>query len=635
MPSSIKVAFMSANRVIILALVTGLMAGCPRPRHSSTDGLDVGGSSSLCGDSDDLLTAGRFLEAAQQLERAVAASDSHRLEVCLGRALIGIGDFGSASRLLSPLIAEAGVDNDVWAAACIYLAWSESALGDLGAGDAAINRCELEEGLGADRVLLPGDVTPAGLLLIAARRNNGDGLMALETASTVLRASPDDTSRRWVLSAGLSAAAALDNDEIEVLDLRADDFSQGFAAWARLAQSVESEDWARFDALSPGVEQWLRELNAPEAELELAEWRAQRNVTRAAVFGGLFSLTGDARRQGRAALGGLLLASRSFDGDAAVESRLLIRDAGQTDESVTAAVAALDEAGVLAIIGPLQPELAEAAAREAEARGIPIITLSSHRGVTANRSWVFRLFADAESEGAALAARALDEGLTRVSVALPSPTPDYLSDVVESFSAHAGQAGVIINGAILYGTESIQGEAELAAEMLQGQTMDAILIADVGENATTLAAYLAVLDIWSWRPGLSRSSRRYVSFLGTSAWHNPEFLASGPDYLAGGVFTAWLPSESGRAATADFTSQFESVYARPPGLPGAFAYDGLGFVRTVVLDSGVRTRSGLREALERIEYAEGVTGEVHFGTAHASDRPPTLLVVTRDGFVPL
>jgi ABC-type branched-subunit amino acid transport system substrate-binding protein len=123
--------------------------------------------------------------------------------------------------------------------------------------------------------------------------------------------------------------------------------------------------------------------------------------------------------------------------------------------------------------------------------------------------------------------------------------------------------------------------------------------------------------------------------LGNSFWHNPEFLLSGPDYLAGGVFPAWLPAELGFEGTERFVERFQEVYGRRPSFLEGFAHDALALLHYLVLDVQVSSRAGLRDAIEQLEGVEGATGELRFAGDHAGQQRPFLLMVTSEGFAPL
>ncbi|MCA9563212.1 MAG: hypothetical protein KC561_06975, partial [Myxococcales bacterium] len=181
----------------------------------------------------------------------------------------------------------------------------------------------------------------------------------------------------------------------------------------------------------------------------------------------------------------------------------------------------------------------------------------------------------------------------------------------------------------------MQAEAQDAARRLSHGNWDAILIADTGSNATTLAAYLAVENVWARAiTSEPRSDRKYVVYLGNSFWHDPQFLNEGPDYLSGAVFPTWLGVVESSPSAARFSDAFERVFDRRPGLAGSFAFDALATLQYLMLDSGIRTRSGIRDALSELDGLEGVTGQVSFGADGTSQQTPMLMTISDGGFAP-
>ncbi len=295
----------------------------------------------------------------------------------------------------------------------------------------------------------------------------------------------------------------------------------------------------------------------------------------------------------------------------------------------------LDELGVLAIVGPFQLELAEGATREASTRRIPLISLAPVARREA-RDWSFAFYPDPAQEAASLIALAHAEGLWELALAMPSRTSDYLEQFVEAFEEGADREGLRIVAREVYGVDDLQAEADRVAGRLAGQSFNGLLIADTPQNASTIAAYLAVRDVWGRGIGESPpEGRRYIVYFGNSSWHDPEFLRAGPSYLAGGVFAAWLPVELEVEATGRFVERFEAIFGRRPGPLGAFAHDALSLLRHLVIESGVASRTGLRNALESGDSVDGATGTVRFGADGETQGSPLLLQIRAGGFQPL
>jgi ABC-type branched-subunit amino acid transport system substrate-binding protein len=177
---------------------------------------------------------------------------------------------------------------------------------------------------------------------------------------------------------------------------------------ARLAQKPSSSALSVVEAARPGVGAPLDPFVATAA-LEL-------------TLGVVLPLSGSAASFGEEALQGVRLAAGAL-GDAGGGSgpRLLIRDtAGQPSEASAAVRALAAEPGLLAIIGPLLPEEAEAAAAAAQEASVPLIALSRREGLGRGRPFVIRAGTSPRLEAELLAEYAVHAvGLQRFAILYP------------------------------------------------------------------------------------------------------------------------------------------------------------------------------------------------------------------------
>ena len=616
------------------SLFTLLLTACPPPTVVTPDpvprptGIDIN-----CGEAGALMDDGRFAEAIDWLRQLsiddpLASADA-RTDLCLARALIGDEQHDAALRLIAPLQRDASASDDVRAQACILGAWAALAAGRSDEADRHMADCEVDAWLDPSDVVRPSDGHAARVVLMETRGRRGDHLGALELGETLLDADP--VTRQWAVDRAFEWAANIAGDELLALESNPTGrLGRAVASFSRLAEAGNARDWSAFDRLHAAIQSDLYSLGASSALLQAGEWSGLRDEAMSPVIGVVLPFSGEGRARGRAALAGLLLAQRSFDAGYESFSHLLIEDGGETTESARAAVAALDERGALAIIAPPQTALASAISLEASQRGIPVLSLG---GVDSEAGWAFDFRADPGAEAAALIEFAVRERLTRLAVVQPIGAGEYLDGLTIHLADLGSRHGIEVAEPIFYVAEAVQAEMEAVASALARQPFDGLVFADHGGNATTLAAYLAVEDVWARAPGsVPSSSRREVIFLGNSTWNDPEFLASGPDYLSGGVFAAWLDAgEEGEL----FADSFEWVYGRRPGLLEAFAFDALTVLRMLALDDGFRTRPGLRDALSGLDGLLGATGIIRFDADRLRDLQPTLVRVTSAGFEPL
>ncbi len=125
------------------------------------------------------------------------------------------------------------------------------------------------------------------------------------------------------------------------------------------------------------------------------------------MVGCLLPLSGRYQLYGQKALNGVQLALDQFASQRPeLNIRLIIKDTGSDDEQTVRAVQELANQGTAAIIGPIVT--AEAAAAEAQATGIPIITLTQKKDIPAIGDWVFRNFITPQMQAKSLVSFALN-----------------------------------------------------------------------------------------------------------------------------------------------------------------------------------------------------------------------------------
>ena len=625
---------------LTLALAAVVLA-CPPPDTIRGNGAEISistvetGSDGFCPEAFPALDEGDFSRAVEILTASPSPSPDE--DLCLSRAFLGMGQDEDALSIAGPLSTAPGVEARTRAAACTTAVWAATRSDRLAEAINLLDRCDGELSVDVDDVLLVTDDIPVATVLFEVRRQANRYVEALDAAQWLFEIANgvDEATRSWVMSNAFALSPMLSDWDKDQLEQRSSPLLTALVSHADLLGAIEEGDDEAVGEQLPVVQARLLALQAEEIVLDLQDLLFTMENARPVVIGGVLTLSGPQRQAGRAVLAGLLLAQDAFQPQDEPTSLLLIRDSGQTAQSAAAAVAELDSAGVLAIIGPADPVLAAEVAREAGLRGIPTLSLTRDPAVTDTSRWTFQLFASPRAEAELLLETSAMYGLRRVAVAAPAPTPDYMRELIEAFEEGAAHMGIAVEELVTYYVDDLQAEAEATAAQLAARDFDALLIADTGENATTLAAYLGVHDIWSRpvdRP--ASATRREIVFLGTSFWHHPDFLASGPDYLAGGLFPSWVPVESDRFVTTEFSVAFETTYARRPGLLGAFAFDALQLLRLISLDDGVRTRQGVWRALDQAAGVEGATGDIGFDEQRTTTQQPVLFSVTRGGFEP-
>ena len=359
-------------------------------------------------------------------------------------------------------------------------------------------------------------------------------------------------------------------------------------------------------------------------------------------YGVVLSLTGPTRRAGRAALGAMLLAQRVFEERSPV-STMVIRDTYGTADGAARAAEELVALGVSILIGPVEDDLAAAAAEVASESGVPIVSLSPF-AEESRVEGVYRWLFDANAE-AALAVEAADaRGVSRfviVSEPESQAAPFFLT-----FAGAAEDAIDAVGGSQLDRVELVavpddaaetQRAAEAAANAVAATDADVVILALDDQLAATFAAYLTTRDIWSSPDGTTRTSdgRRAITYVGNSFMVTESLLLNSGNYLESAIIPYWFSPQIAEGGAREFADRFYYTYGRDPGLLEAFAFDATLAVRQVIVNENVRAPVDVDTRLRAGIDVDGVLGRVAFDPLGNPTITPRLATIEDEDFVPL
>jgi ABC-type branched-subunit amino acid transport system substrate-binding protein len=312
-----------------------------------------------------------------------------------------------------------------------------------------------------------------------------------------------------------------------------------------------------------------------------------------ALIGCLLPLSGDYASYGQRSLNGIRLAL----GEAA--GSLVVRD---TRGEAQLARAALDELianpDVIAVIGPLRSQVAEAIAPRAERAGLPLIVLSQREGLTG--TYVIQPTMTERRQAAALAEYAV--GVLRLNrFAILHPNDPYGIALSGSFRDEVQRRQAQVIGALGYGAETREFSLEALSvqRWADDQGLQAVFIPDSAARAVALGA-----ELRRQRPGLL--------LLGSNGWYEPAELGRSAGAIDGAVFVNGFFSASGRPATRRFVDAYQAAYQVAPDILEAQAFDAATLVSRV-LAAGALTRAELPEALQGLGPIEGAAGSIRLG----------------------
>jgi branched-chain amino acid transport system substrate-binding protein len=461
------------------------------------------------------------------------------------------------------------------------------------------------------------------------------------------------------------------------LALRAGDSAAAEAALARAATlPLTDADIPRLAALEEALHGGAGLRAGLPAELpSLADVRFERPPdpsTTPGTLGVVLPLTGSLASYGEETLLGVLLAAGIFDDTApGAESRVrvLVRDSGGSPTAAARAVHSLaDVAGLLAIVGPLLAEEAEAAAEAAEDEGVPLITLTQHEAVARDRPHVIRLGSSPPLQAAVLADYALRElGARRFAILYPRDSYGLAMRGVFWDDVEAGGGSVV--GVAAYDPEATDfaqpirhiigyeflsaaergalaerkkllkranrmppdRAAELRAEAAKitgprGSPLppfvdfDALFIPDSYENAALIAPHLAFHEV------------RGVRLLGPSGWNHPDLVKIGDKHVNGAIFTGDFYAESSYPFVIDFVRRFRERFDAEPSFLAAQGFDAASLF-LVQLAHGYRTREEVVSGLLATHAYPGVSGITSVRRDGNAVKRPYLLGVSQGRIV--
>ncbi len=323
----------------------------------------------------------------------------------------------------------------------------------------------------------------------------------------------------------------------------------------------------------------------------------------------LLPLTGPDRAYGQRALSGLRLA---FAGD---DRALMVRDtSNQPDLAAQLTTALASDQAVLAIIGPLRSDTAQAVAPLAERLQMPTLLLARAEGLAG--PYVLQTGATQAEQMRTLAAYAVNQrGYKRIGILYPDD--GYGRSYMDAFRAAATQAGAtaVKTNAYRAGQQSFATQVSAAAAWVKSEGVQAVFIPDAAETAVAVASAV-------------RADSPQVALLGTESWNQPATLAAAGGSVDGAVFADSFNAASSRAS-ADFVTRFRTANGYEPSGTEASAYDAGMLVREAIA-GGAHTRGALLSALRQTSKYEGAGNLT--GGAGGLQRELVLLEV-RDGRV--
>jgi len=338
------------------------------------------------------------------------------------------------------------------------------------------------------------------------------------------------------------------------------------------------------------------------------------------AIGVILPLSGRLAQHGKRFLKGIALATQIFNPslEQAFSVELHLIDSKDDPDIARRGVEELaTKHKVIAIIGPAQGDTALAAGKEADALGVPIITLTQLEEVTEIGPMVFRNFITPRDQANTLASYATT-ALRCYKFAILYPDHEYGKKFADAFQEEVIKSGgeVVISQA--YPPQQVDFREEISKIRKVRQNIDAIFIPD---------SYRVVANV---APQLIYHGVTHIQLLGSHEWNSPrliEFTRHQPSSIEGAVFTDAFFAQSRAQAVREFTEEFYTTFEESPDIFEAIAYETAEVVLSILKEKRVLTRESLQNELANLKNHPSFSGYLHISPDRSFKRPLFILQV--------
>lgn len=333
------------------------------------------------------------------------------------------------------------------------------------------------------------------------------------------------------------------------------------------------------------------------------------------AVGVLLPLSGNREVFGREVLHGIMQAVRLFDRSEKGAYRVIVRDT-QGDPQIAARLVAelAEDSTVLAIIGPLLGECAEAAVAEAEKRAMPLITLTTRERILPYGEWTFRNCVTGSDQVKALIRYAgRHQGIFRYAILYPDTKKGRTYR--ELFAENLDPATQRLVATAAYDPSETDFKLAIAKLRSQG-SFDALFVPDNARSLALLAPQLVYYGVTD------------VTLLGINSWNDDDLARKAGSYLERSVFVdGFFLGSRTNPLVEPFVIQFTDTFHQQPGFLAAVGFDTANMLTRVFQKQTLPDRRAIRDGLRLVSNFAGVTGELTMTETRETHRTFYLLRV--------
>ncbi len=292
---------------------------------------------------------------------------------------------------------------------------------------------------------------------------------------------------------------------------------------------------------------------------------------------------------------------------------------GNPDNAPALAQQAVDEAAIVAIVGPAFSGESRTANPIFEAAGLPIVTPSASAPDLSTLGWTIfhRLIANDDSQGPAIAAHIAGE-LAAAKVAVIDDNSEYGLSLAEIVAGELEAAGVEV---------TVTDHVDPASQDFSATVTK---VKDAGVDVVMYGGYYA--EAGRLRKQLVDGGVT-AGFISGDGSLDPGFIeAAGAEAAEGAILTAAaFFSPDGYTGGADFGAKFLADSGSAPGLYSAEGYDGANLILAAIT-AGNTTREAINTFLSTASF-QGITKTFKFLPNGELDGPAAIYATVVEGGV--
>jgi ABC-type branched-subunit amino acid transport system substrate-binding protein len=350
--------------------------------------------------------------------------------------------------------------------------------------------------------------------------------------------------------------------------------------------------------------------------------RAEQETGVKGRIGLIMPLTGNMAESGKSLTMAVEMGLGVITGENGIE--LYIEDDHNDPETAASAVDRLvNEKQVLAIIGPMSLKTSQAAAAQAQALGVPMISLSQGSFLSETGDgyqFIFQNYFSPEDQIQALTSALLaNPNLLRMAILAPN---NNLGQRFTSLMKTAIEERGRSIAAIRYYDRNTTDFVSLARELRDSYKFDALFIPDNAERASLIVNAIHEAGIGT-------------AIAGIHLWHSGKFIfnvgSAGQGIIFPDVYIT--PTEAGGMMDI-FLNDFKQAAGRAPNMLEAQGYDSGLLLRHVLNNNLSNNRRAIADSLHAIKNFPGLCGMLTIQENGKISKPLTVFTINNGRFVP-